>query len=330
MHPRASVILTVYKRTTFLREAIDSVLAQSFTDFEIVVADDSGTAGSREIVESYADPRIRFRPNPVTLGVVMSLRGAIEDARGDFIAILNDDDVWEKDLLGELIRPLIADPAIVASFSDHWLMREDGSINEDLSERSSKEFRRGFLPRGIVEDAETLTVANHAVSINISAAFRKDALDLALVVPQVTGAYDYWISCILAASRRPLYYVPLRLARWRQHSGMETKRRSHDKGENMVYIFSQMRERGWFPKLDGFLKQELAHAALVVGRDKMQFGRLAEARRHFWLSFTLTFGPRALLQFLFSFLPGRLRNLIRAGKEKAIPADSQPKENSIA
>lgn len=329
MQPRVSVILTVYKRTTFLREAIDSVLAQTFSDFEVLVADDSGAALSREVVESYEDPRIRFRPNPVTLGVATSVRGAIKQASGEFIIIINDDDSWEPTLLAELIAPLVANPNVVASFADHWLMQEDGAIDHARSDRFSHEFRRDVLPHGIVSDPALIAVVYHAVPINISTLFRKNALNLDLIVPEVTGAYDYWISCVLAACGRPFYYVSRRLARWRLHSAMETKRRSHDKGENLVYIFSYMRKQNWFRQIDDALRRELAEAALVVGRDKMQFGRSKEARRHFWLYFTNSFHPRGLVLSLFSFLPSSLRNSIRSRKEKLMPSDAKGKENSL-
>ena len=66
-----SVILTVYKRTEYLAEALRSVLDQSFPDFEIIVADDSGTAAAREIVANCGDlDRVKYLPNPTTLGVV--------------------------------------------------------------------------------------------------------------------------------------------------------------------------------------------------------------------------------------------------------------------
>ena len=94
----------------------------------------------------------------------------------------------------------------------------------------------------------------------------------------------------------------------------ETRRRSHDKGENLVYIFFTMRERGWFPELDSSLKAELAEALYVVGRDKLDFGRTGEARSSFWQCFLLShrragsgkYWPLHLSQALRS---GRLRDV---------------------
>ena len=86
--PRVSVILTVYKRTNYLAEALDSAMKKTYKNIEVIVADDSGTATSRDIVTAYKDPRVRYLPNPTTLGIALSLVRAVEQTRGKFIAIL--------------------------------------------------------------------------------------------------------------------------------------------------------------------------------------------------------------------------------------------------
>jgi len=93
---------------------------------------------------------------------------------------------------------------------------------------------------------------------------------------------------------------------------METRRRSHDKGENLVYIFSTMRERGWFPELDRSLKAELAEALFVVGRDKLHFDRAQEARSYFWRCFCLGFRLKALAGAIVTCLPCSVRTMLKA------------------
>jgi glycosyltransferase involved in cell wall biosynthesis len=309
--PRVSVILTVYKRTEYLGNALSSILAQSYSDYEVIVADDSGTGASREIVEACGHPeRIKYLPNPETVGVATSLARAVAQARGELIAILNDDDIWEKDFLAELAQPLVADPNRVLAFCDHWLTDDGGRIDHALSEIWSASFARAGLPEGVVRDAAEFVV-KRGVPIAVAALFRKDAFDWALVTPNVTGAYDYWIACLLAATGRPIFYVPKRLSRWRTHREMETRRRSHDKAENLVYIFSTMRERGWFPSLGTALKAKLAEALFVAGRDKLHYDLAREARSCFWRSFCLSFRPKALSMAIAACMPGIVRTGLR-------------------
>src|SRR5947207_260979 len=217
MTPRVSIILTVYKRTNYLPEALNSVLAQSYRDFEILVADDSGTASSREIVSACTDPRVRYLPNQTTLGIARSLVRAADQARGEFIAILNDDDVWEKEFLTELVTPLQSEARCVAAFADHWVMDETGRIDPALSDAWSASTSRLTLAGGFVSDLAEFTIANAGIPIAGAALFRKDAVDWSLLVPEVSGAYDYWISCLLVAFGGAIYHVPKRLARYRVH-----------------------------------------------------------------------------------------------------------------
>ena len=77
--PRVSVIVTCYKRVNYLAEALRSVLAQSYEDYEILVADDSGTAAAREIVAVFGRPeRIRYLARERTLGVASSIRCTVK------------------------------------------------------------------------------------------------------------------------------------------------------------------------------------------------------------------------------------------------------------
>jgi glycosyltransferase involved in cell wall biosynthesis len=309
--PRVSVILTVYNRTNYLAEALESALSQSYTDFEIIVADDSGTAASREIIESCSQPeRIRYRPNPATFGVVRSLIGAIEAARGELIAILNDDDVWEEDLLADLVSPFDADKNCVAAFADHSVMDDAGSIDLKLSEAWSAAAGRSNLSAGLVQNRNDLVEAGLPVAI--STLFRKHAVDWSRVVPRVAGAYDYWISCLLMISSGSIYYIPRSLARYRLHLGMETKRRSHDKTDPIIYILTTLLEQRWFPEREDLIRLKLAAALFDAGRDKLHFGFSRDARRLFIRSFRMHPRSLALAGVMGAYLPSPIRKAINS------------------
>ena len=146
--PLVSVILTVYDRLTFFGEALKSVEAQSFQDYEIVVADDSGTELARAASLASNNPRIRYEANPSPVGVALSIRSALGRARGKYIAILNDDDVWEPGFLAGLVPPLEADANRVLAFCDHAIMNADGQIDEAATDRNTSRFGRSGLREG--------------------------------------------------------------------------------------------------------------------------------------------------------------------------------------
>jgi hypothetical protein len=88
---------------------------------------------------------------------------------------------------------------------------------------------------------------------------------------------------------------------------MESLRRSHDKAENLVYIFTKLRQQNWFPEMDTVIRAKLAEALLLAARDKLHFGHFQASRRLFCRSFLLDFRPMALAGAIGTFIPGTLR-----------------------
>jgi glycosyltransferase involved in cell wall biosynthesis len=91
--PRISVIMPVYNAEPHLRAAIESVLGQTFGDFELLIFDDGSTDGSRAAIESYDDPRIRFFHHKENVGYVRHLNRGLELARGEYIFRMDADDI---------------------------------------------------------------------------------------------------------------------------------------------------------------------------------------------------------------------------------------------
>ena len=92
--PRVSIIMAVYNAARYLREAIDSVLTQDFTDFEFVIVDDCSSDGTPEIIAGYADPRIVYLRNERNAGQTPSLNRALRASRGEYVARIDGDDAY--------------------------------------------------------------------------------------------------------------------------------------------------------------------------------------------------------------------------------------------
>ncbi|MEX2234089.1 MAG: glycosyltransferase [Cyclobacteriaceae bacterium] len=91
--PRVTVLMPVYNAEHFLREAIDSILDQSFKPFEFLIIDDGSADGSVEIIRSYRDPRIRFVQNKKNIGITATLNKGISLASCELIARMDADDI---------------------------------------------------------------------------------------------------------------------------------------------------------------------------------------------------------------------------------------------
>lgn len=91
-NPTVSLVMKVYNGERYLREAVDSILAQTFTDFELIIIDDGSTDDSAGIVRRYQDARIRFLQNEHNLGLCATQNKVIAAARGKYIAVMDCDD----------------------------------------------------------------------------------------------------------------------------------------------------------------------------------------------------------------------------------------------
>ncbi len=95
--PTISVVMSVYNGERYLREAIESILNQSFSDFEFIIINDGSTDKTEEIIESFKDVRIIYIKNPSNLGLSKSFNIGIRQARGQYIARMDADDTSEPD-----------------------------------------------------------------------------------------------------------------------------------------------------------------------------------------------------------------------------------------
>lgn len=93
MEPLVSVIMPVYNAQKYIGEALESVLNQTYKNFELIIIDDCGKDDSIKIVENYNDPRIRIFHNSKNCGIAYSRNRGLESSRGEYIAILDDDDI---------------------------------------------------------------------------------------------------------------------------------------------------------------------------------------------------------------------------------------------
>lgn len=117
--PKVSVLMPVYKtQEEHLRTAIESILNQSFTDFEFLILDDCPTDTRETIVKSYNDPRIKYLINETNLGISQARNKLIDLAQGEYLAVFDHDDISFKDRLKKQVEFLNANPdyGVVGSF----------------------------------------------------------------------------------------------------------------------------------------------------------------------------------------------------------------------
>ncbi len=209
---RVAVVLTSFNHARFLPQAIDSVLNQTFQDFELIIWDDGSTDESWEIIRGCGDPRIRaFRNEDSQSG--WGFRKAVLQVRsGEYIAIHHSDDVWEPPKLEKQVAFMDQNPEYGAVFSNAMTIGDDGAPYRnplhayynifDQPNRSRHEWLRRFFYQG-------------NALCHPSVLIRRSAFDAAggyrFGFAQ-TGDMDLWVRLCL---KHELHVLPERLVRFR-------------------------------------------------------------------------------------------------------------------
>jgi hypothetical protein len=113
MSPTVSVVIAAFDGASLVGATIESVLAQSFTDFEIVVVDDCSRDDTLRVLRAFTDPRVRVLQTPHNMGPVGARNLAVEESRGRYIAALDQDDLCLPDRLARQVAAMEADPSLV-------------------------------------------------------------------------------------------------------------------------------------------------------------------------------------------------------------------------
>jgi len=144
--PKVSVIIPAYNQANFIDKAIESVLRQTYQDFEIIIINDGSEDNTEEIVKSYSDFRIHYICHANNMGVSEARNIGIRASRGDYIALLDSDDEFLPERLGkqvQLLQKESSEIGVVCSWlfnidkkgnyiSKRCLPKKDGYIYEDL------------------------------------------------------------------------------------------------------------------------------------------------------------------------------------------------------
>ena len=131
--PRVSVGMPVYNGERYLRAALDSVLAQTFRDFELIISDNASTDATEEICREYAarDPRIRYSRNDENIGPARNGNRTIQLATGEYFKSAHHDDLCAPEFLARCIEVLEQHPTVVLCYPQSRVIDERGNFVSD-------------------------------------------------------------------------------------------------------------------------------------------------------------------------------------------------------
>ena len=182
--PQVSVLLPVFNAQDYLRESIDSILNQSFTDFELIIINDGSKDGSKDIIDSYADPRIKVIDQD-NAGLPVSLNRAIAIAKGKYLARQDADDVSLPNRLVEQVRFMESNPSCGLLGTWAQILEVNTPTDRELNHPSDN---------GEIQ----IKIMFYNCFVHSSVMIRKESLNVAGIYPEDPAKfppedYDLWL-----------------------------------------------------------------------------------------------------------------------------------------
>ena len=277
--PRVSILMPVYNVAPYLREAMDSILAQTFQDFELIVLDDCSPDNSAEILDTYTDERIVRYRGEKNMGLSNVLNVGMQLARGEFIARMDSDDLSTHERLAVQVAYLEAHPEVDLCSCGMQLF---GAKQET------------WVRETYVEDVK-ITALFHSPILHASSMWRREAFErvglrfLQEMVP--AEDYDMWTRAMAAGLR--LVNIPQVMYLYRIHPSQattqtdKTARKDREVKSNylrMLYPEQDMSDVDLLPTLMasdlGRIKQSVVR--LLEANKREPFFEVARLERRLW------------------------------------------------
>ena len=219
-----SVCIPTYSRLNYLKIAVDSILNQSFSDYEICVSLDPKTTGPDQGIHDWCtayaatNPKFRYHVNPQNVGLAGNWNVMAKMAKGEYVIIIGDDDTLEPDYLECVVANLSTNNADVV-FTDQNFIGPNGEVLKELSEQNSKEYHRSNLAEGVLKDPIAAVLKN---SVPMSSAIIRRELLLRYPFDPTLNTPELEVFLKIAVNGGVFEYINNRCANYRVHPGSET------------------------------------------------------------------------------------------------------------
>jgi glycosyltransferase involved in cell wall biosynthesis len=286
IEPLVSILIPTFNRADYLGEAIDSALAQTYQNIEIIVHDDASTDGTPELLKKYSDKRLKIIRTEDNHGMLGGWNYIVTKARGEYIKFLASDDLLEPTCVEELVSAAIKHPSAAVITCQRKFIDGQGKVVKKM----------GFATKNTVVDGKS-----HAHWILTTLRENKIGEPTAVLYPtklvKKAGKYDatfsqfadfeYWIRLLEFGD---LVYIHKPLCSFRTHAGSNTSAAIRD-GRFITEIFALLnkyyKDRN-FVKAFNLSDKDREHVTKMKTLDTLKnikdlfvHGQLSQARRYF-------------------------------------------------
>ncbi|GAB4545016.1 MAG: hypothetical protein Kow0063_38910 [Anaerolineae bacterium] len=263
--PLCSIVMPAYNAAPYVAQAIDSVLGQTYPNYELIIVDDASTDGTADVLNRYrTHPKVRLYRNPSNLGQSANINEGLRRSRGELVAILHADDMYASNFLEEVTPVFQKHPSVGLVFSAANLIHKDGRVT-----REKRYFRSRIYP-----SQEFLDILLRACVIRSpTVCVRRVCYDrLGYFLPSLTIHND-WEMWVRIAAHYDVGYVAKYLASYRLPYGDNCTSQvcNDDRSIKDIRLWLSLLEQDALPyRLDparlsllrnGFYELEMAFAA---------------------------------------------------------------------
>ena len=196
-----SVCLATYNGAPYIKEQITSVLNQLLENDELLIADDGSTDNTITIIESIHDSRLRIVGVGGKLGVVKNFERVLTEAKGQYVFLCDQDDIWLPNKVEECLQALEKNILVVTDCK---------VVDKSLNEISPSFFELRNSGKGILKNIWKNTY------LGCCMAFRRELLNIGLPIPAKIPMHDMWLG-LIAETQGTVLFLPQNLSLYRRH-----------------------------------------------------------------------------------------------------------------
>lgn len=305
--PKISVCIPTYNRSHLLPIAIESVLAQTESDFEIIICDDGSTDDTARVVSQFTDPRVRYIQHPQNIGKSNNMRSGFDAAVGKYFIKFDDDDRLTPEFLEKTTAILDRHAEIDFVGTDHWVIDVHNTRNLEITHANSQKWGRTALKEGIIENLLQVVFVQQSLQVGATLFRRKSLQELGFMRPNMQNCEDNDLFVRLALAGKQGYYLNDRLMEYRFHEEQQGIHRAIPYLKDKIFYLESYQFES--EKLEQIRQARLAETQLLLGLRLIQIGETQAGRNLTWAGRSAAL-PKAWVGLCLSHVPIRWRKQI--------------------
>ncbi|MDJ0514948.1 MAG: glycosyltransferase family 2 protein [Trichodesmium sp. MO_231.B1] len=326
---KVSVCIPTYNRANLLPYAVNSVLNQTYNDFELIITDDGSKDNTAEVVSKWNDSRIRYIQHPQNIGRSKNMRSGFDAATGDYFIKFDDDDALTPEFLEKTVAVLDKMPNVNFVCTSHWVINEKSEREETATKENAAKWGKDKLKEGIIPNLVQETFQYQSLQVG-STLFRRSCLqEVDYMRPEADGCEDFDLLVRLAVAGKIGYFIPEYLMEYRFHNRQTSLKQDIHFLSAKIFCMNtyQFEDR----ELEKLRLVKLANTKQILGIRLIEKGDsnkgrelLQESSQILGTSLKTRFG------LILSYLPLNLRQLALQSFRKIRPQDYADKVRNPA